>query len=277
VTVTNGCDYQHYSAGKADQALVEAGRHFNRVAVYAGNINGRLDFKLLHRLAIDNPNDLLALYGPVKDLAQADTDTWQKLITLKNVMAPGPVDPDRLRDLYSAADVGLIPYRQDSWLVENGLPLKALEMCATGLPVVSSLMKPLVGLADQLVVTTSEREFLEAFAKTSRARLSASQIAALKALSSTHDYDRKFEKILHTLDQAVTRTGPVTRLDRYVEVLGNDWVEAEIRYSQWLAMPASERAAGRLMGSLAFLLPTRLRRRLGAGRLRRAMRQWLGS
>ncbi|HXJ47931.1 MAG TPA: glycosyltransferase [Candidatus Acidoferrum sp.] len=277
VTVGNGCDFVHYSAGKPDEALVQAGRSFARVAVYAGNINGRVDFDLLHRVAAGNPQDLFAVYGPVKDLRPSEIALWQKVVNLKNVIAPGAVDPDRLPNLYAAADVGLIPYRQDPWLVENGLPLKALEMCATGLPVVSSRMKPLSGLAESLVVTSSTSDFLSAYSRTSRASLSPSQSAQLKAVSAANDYDTKFETILDALDQRVTRSTPVTRVDKLIEVLGPEWVQAEIRYSRWLAMPSAARGAGRLVGSLALLLPAGMRRRLATGRLRAAMRQLLGS
>jgi hypothetical protein len=273
VTVTNGCDYAEYSAGKPDGTLASTGAPFNRVAVYAGNINARVDFELLLRLATTNPQDLFGLYGPVKDLPKSDVEVWEKVVGLKNVVAPGPVDPGRLPDLYAAADIGIIPYRQDPWLVENGLPLKALEMCATGLPVVSSLMKPLVGLAESVVVTSSANEFIAAYASTSRARLSASQSAELRSVSSANDYDLKFEAILDALDQRVTRSTPVTRVD----ALGPDYAENEIRYARWLAMPAAAKGAGRLVGSLGLLLPVGLRRRLATGRLRAAVRQLLGS
>jgi glycosyltransferase involved in cell wall biosynthesis len=277
VTVSNGCDYLHYAAGQPDEEVSAAGGSFERIVVYAGNINGRLDFELLHRLATEYPRDLFAFYGPVKELSRSEMRAWQRVAAFPNVIAQGAVDPDRLRDLYAAADVGIIPYRHDPWLVENGLPLKALEMGATGLPVVSTLMKPLVGLAGSLVVTSSANEFVLAVAATSRASLSESAAVELRAVSAANDYDIKFEEILTLLDERVTRTHPVTRVDRLAEVLGPEWGAAQIRYAQWLAMPGPARTAGRFVGSLAFLLPARLRRRLAAGRLRAAVRQWLGS
>jgi Glycosyl transferases group 1 len=277
VTVTNGCDFAAYAAGKPDQELAAAGRSFQRIAVYAGNINARVDFELLYRLAAANPRDLFAVYGPVKDLPRSDLEQWHRVLDLSNVLAPGGVDPDRLPDLYAAADIGLIPYRQDPWLVENGLPLKALEMCAAGLPVVSTSMEALIGMAESLVVASTASEFLAAYSRTSRSGLSAAQSAELKAVSAANDYDRKFEEILAALDARVTRLEPVTRVDRLAEVLGPEWAEAEIRYSRWLAMPAPARALGRFIGSAALLLPEGARRRLGSGRLRAAVRQLLGS
>jgi len=277
VTVTNGCDYNHYAAGRPDRGLQEAARSFERTVIYAGNINGRLDFELLHRLATEYPRDLFAFYGPVKELSRSEMQAWHRVAALPNVIAPGPVDPDRLRDLYAAADLGLIPYRHDPWLVENGLPLKALEMAATGLPAVSSEMRPLVGLAASLIVAKSGDEFMRAVGETSRSKLTEAAAAELKTVSSANDYDLKFEEILTLLDERVTRTHPVTCIDRLAEVLGPDWAAAQIRYARWLAMPGPARTAGRLAGSLALLLPARLRRRLAAGRLRAAVQQWLGS
>jgi len=277
VTVTNGCDYKHYSSGKPDTELVAAGRAYRRIAIYGGNVNGRLDFELMKRLATTNPETLFAYYGPVKELTAPDTWAWGAVKGLKNVIAPGSVDPDRLRDLYMASDVGFIPYRQDPWLVENGLPLKALEMCATGLPVVSTLMKPLLGMTEGLVVTSNDDDFMAAFAASSRVRMAESVAANMKAVSSANDYDHKFDDVLAALDSRVSRSQPVTRIDRLSEVLGQDWIDAEIRYARWLAMPASMRSLGRVAGSLAMLLPTGVRRRLGASRLRAAVRQLLGS
>lgn len=277
VTVTNGCDYKHYSAGKPDGELAGLGKRYERIAIYAGNINGRLDFDLVRAVIRSQPLVLFAFYGPVKDLGAGDAAAWRRIAALSNVTAPGPVDPDRLRDLYAAADVGLIPYRHDPWLVENGLPLKALEMCATGLPVVSTLMRPLQGLARGLVVTSSSADFVHAFVGTSRASLSAEDAAQLKAVSKANDYDAKFDQIVAAADERITRTEAVTRTDRLPEVLGAEWTDAQIRYAKWLAMPPAARATGRMMGSVAMLFPARLRRRLGSGRLRAAVRQWLGS
>ena len=66
------------------------------------------------------------------------------LLRRSNVRILGRLPPEDLPALYWGCDVGILPYRTDMpMLVENGFPLKALEMAAAGLPVVSSLMKPL--------------------------------------------------------------------------------------------------------------------------------------
>src|SRR5713226_4840683 len=236
LTVTNGCDYRFYSAGKPDQALAAKRGSYSRIAVYAGNINSRLDFDLVHRLASQCPDVLFALFGPRSSLTETDAKAWKEILKLTNVFAPGPVDPDRLPDLYAGADVGLIPYRQDPWLIENALPLKALEMGATGLPVVSSLMKPLAGLAAGVVVTSSADEFAAAFERTSRANLSADELRELDAVSAANDYDHKFKQIIEALDSRVVSARPTTRVDEFLEVLGPQWFDAEAQLYRSLAV-----------------------------------------
>jgi len=277
VTVTNGCDYAHYSGGRPDERLVEEGRAFERIAVYAGNINPRLDFELLQRLAEANPKVLFALYGPVKNLDPAESDAWRRFVAMSNVIAPGPVDPDRIRDLYAAGDVGIIPYHDYPWLVENGLPLKALEMGATGLPVVSTSMKALIGMARAIAVTTGADEFLSAFAATSRASLGGAATSELRAVSIANDYDRKFGQVLENLSNRIATAQPATRVDRMIPVIGDEYVADELRFARWLAMPLGLRVGGWFIGEFARLFPTNVRLWLGRTRLRQRLRELLGS
>jgi len=272
VTVANGCDFKQYSAGTPDLELQSNGRSYNRIAVYAGNINARIDFGLLQQLVLAHPDVLFAFYGPRGTLTEPDGRAWQQLVGANNVFVPGVVDPDRLPDIYAAADVGIIPYRQDAYLVENGLPLKALEMCATGLPVVSTLMKPLAGLAAGLVVTTSASQFLEAFSKTSRTSVSASDAAELIAVSAANDYDRKFEEVIGALTPHLTESECTTRVDLLTDSFRSDWTASEVRFSRWLTLSLPARS----LIFLYSLVPTPLRRRLRSMRIRLAVKQRFG-
>jgi hypothetical protein len=272
VTVANGCDYPLYSAGKSDAALAASGRAYRRIAIYAGNVNDRLDLALMHRLATAHPDVLFAIYGPVASMTERDASAWHELMKVSNVLAPGPVDPDRIPDLYAAADVGIIPYRQDTLIVENGLPLKALEMCASGLPVVSSLMKPLVGIASGLVVTSSAEEFIAAFAGTSRATLSPTQIAELSAVSSANDYDEKFQQVVAALDRSVREYSPATRVDRWIDCVASEWFAAEVRFSRWTNKSIPARIAGWLIIALATLVPAGLKRKFSSNQVRERLR-----
>lgn len=192
--VTNGCDFAMYSASEPDPGLV-ATAGGRRTVVYAGNVNSRLDFRLLATAAGAYPADLFAFFGPVRGLGREDSRIWKELLRMSNVRHFGAVEPGRLPGIYAAADVGLLPYKATPSLVENGFPLKALEMAATGLPVVSTLLKPLRGLAGGIAVTSGDAEFVARIAM-SRAALLAKDWTELVELARRNDYDVKFEAVV---------------------------------------------------------------------------------
>jgi hypothetical protein len=150
-------------------------------------------------------------------------------------------------------------------------------MSATGLPVVSSLMKPLLGMATGLVVTSTESEYVAAFASTSRATLSPLQAAELAAVSAANDYDEKFRHAVEALDERAREPQPTTRVDRLIAALGPSWSTDQVRFSRWLAMPLFERILGWLITTAARLIPSPLKRRLVSRRLRAAARELRGS
>jgi hypothetical protein len=79
--------------------------------------------------------------------------------------------------------------------MENGFPLKTLEMAATGLPVVSTMLKPLLGLARGIAVTSDHAEFIDGVAA-SRAGLSRQDRTELIEVARRNDYDVKFDSVL---------------------------------------------------------------------------------
>jgi hypothetical protein len=260
MVVTNGCDTRAYSPdGPADEELLAAGSSFDRTAVYAGNINGRLDFRLLAQAAAAHPTTLLATFGPVSSLDDEDRGTWDGLLRLPNVRHFGPVDPDRLPDLYRASDLGLISYKRTPALVHNGFPLKALEMCATGLPVVSSLMQPLAGLATALVVADDDATFLATFAKLRRSSVTPRERDELAALTARNDYDVKFAEIVGAIT-ALPVGEPQTQLDPLISRMGREsWKMALAPRGISLAARWFAAVAGPLYSAVGNLLPARVR------------------
>lgn len=245
--ITNGCDYETYSRWSPHPTLVlERRRGWDRIAVYAGNINNRLDFGILTSSARAYRQTLFALFGPVHGLSVDDLADWRRLLKEPNVRYFGLVTADELPDLYGAADIGMIPYKRTPLLVENGFPLKALEMCATGLPVVATLMKPIQGLCDALLVATDHDEFLAALGALARQSLSEAQQAGMRRVCRDHDYDRNFEVMIEALDKRLARTRPlgsrrlddvIARVQRvYAEHGANAW-RSRARTSRWLLSP----------------------------------------
>lgn len=213
--VTNGCDITCYSPiGSASDQIAALRGGSTRVAVFAGNINARVDFDLVERAAVSNPPTLMIFAGPVGRLDERDTATWQRVLDMPNVHHLGRMTPGELAALYRSADLGFIPYRRESWIVRNGFPLKTLEMAGTGLPVVASHMQPIVGLATAIAVAEDDRGFLDSFASMSRAALTDDERVELLEVAAANDYDRKFEEVVERVAGSIPSDGAVhTRVD----------------------------------------------------------------
>ena len=215
--VSNGCDYKEYSRFVPNERLLDTRRAAQRIVIYAGNINSRLDYALIQRCVTELRHALFAFYGPVVGLSGDDARRWAAITQEPNVRYFGPADPDMLPGLYSAADVGIIPYKQTRMLVENGFPLKALEMCTTGLPVVSTHMKPIEGLMDGLVVARDHDSFVASLARTSRCSLTGPQLDEMRTVCRHQDYDAKFRTVLDLMGTRLGRQRePDTRWDAVV-------------------------------------------------------------
>jgi glycosyltransferase involved in cell wall biosynthesis len=160
------------------------------------------------------PRTLFAFYGPVVGLSGRDARQWAALCRQLNVRHFGAVDPDALPGLYAAADVGLVPYKGHPWIVESGFPLKVLEMCATGLPVVTTRMKPIEKLAGPVSVCADVATFTRAAAQRSRAALSPAEREEMRKVCGSNDYDLKFEQIVSLVAELAEFAKPTTRIEQ---------------------------------------------------------------
>ena len=273
--VTNGCDFGAYAAARRDEELAQLAEGFGRTAIFAGNINGRLDFELLLRAARDEPRTLFALAGPVSGLDPADEPRWKELRQLPNVRHLGPVHPEGLPDLYLTADVGLVPYKQERWLVENGFPLKVLEMATTGLPVVATRLEPIKGLAAAIRVTHDNDEFITALHATDRRTLPADELDELQRVCRANDYDAKFDQVCGILNDADLHHATArTRIDVAIANNVDGW-RRNLRATASHAMGPWETLArhifGRIYSTVGNALPMSVRLKL-PGRIRRLVR-----
>ncbi len=211
IVATNGCDFSTYGRETPkNPRLAKERANFRRVAVFAGNINDRLNFELLSNCVRANRDTLWLFIGRVT----VPPSSGRKLSALKkeqNVQFWDPLEPELLPGVYRGSDFGIIPYTAARYIVDNGFPLKALEMAATGLPVISTYMAPLASLSPPLAIARSDDDFLQACALATR---HPKQEAALKRLAAQNDYDARFAVILEKMS-SVQRT----HLSRLSEVL----------------------------------------------------------
>ncbi|MDP4289133.1 MAG: glycosyltransferase [Bacteroidota bacterium] len=217
---TNGCDFSAYNESEGlDAEIVTLHQNFRRLGVFGGNINDRLDFDLMARAVKTNTETFFLFVGDARMSAEGRAK-FSLLCRNPNVGAIGKVSPDRLPAIYRAADFGFIPYIRSRLIVENGFPLKALEMAATGLPVVSTFMKPLAPFSPPLAVAQSDSDFLSGI---SQARRHPEHEKALRAIAFENNYDIRFSEILEKMAHSEPHTG--SRID----VLAATYPHAELK------------------------------------------------
>ena len=217
LTQSNGCDFNFYALQDKKTQSMGLKRLGARVAIFAGNINSRLDFELLEALYKALPDTQLVFFGPVIIAERKDKQSWARLCRASNFHYLGIATPEQLKCLYAEADVGLIPYRASPVITESGFPLKALEMAATGLPVVTTYMKPLQQLAHAIIVTQNRTSFVAAVRSTDRDKLSDKLLSELTSVAASFSYDKKFHSILLSI--------------------GNDWDVRKLTYTRQESQP----------------------------------------
>jgi glycosyltransferase involved in cell wall biosynthesis len=124
------------------------------ILLYAGRVDGRLDFGELRRLAESRVGTVVTV-GPW--LTSAD----RQLAEHPRVAALEPVAPGVLPAYLRAADCLLLPYVADEW-ARYGLPAKLNEYLAAGPPIAASGYASLRDLDGQLLQFAAEGDLVAA-------------------------------------------------------------------------------------------------------------------
>ncbi|MDR6806151.1 glycosyltransferase involved in cell wall biosynthesis [Dyadobacter sp. BE34] len=106
------------------------------VVGYLGAIERQLDYDLLQKVILSNPDKSFAFVGPVSREFVPD---W--FFTAENVHFSGPVDHEDMPAVIKGFDVALIPFKKDE---ENSsiFPLNLFEYLGAGKPVVATDFNP---------------------------------------------------------------------------------------------------------------------------------------
>lgn len=195
MTVTNGCDFAFYSNAQPDVEVINAAVGYERIGIFAGNIGAYFNLPLMLKAARRCPTTLFCLFGR-ESFAEEAQAGLRELRACPNIKFFGEVPPERIPALYAAAHFGFIPYVDLENLRRSGFALKLLEMAAGGLPVVSTEMNPMRGLAASIHVTSGDEEFLEFVSRIDKRSLTTAESQELIAVARANDYDLKFEQIV---------------------------------------------------------------------------------
>jgi glycosyltransferase involved in cell wall biosynthesis len=184
--------------GDADPAVAALPRP--RLVFTGAVVATKLDLPFLAALAAARPDWSLVLVGPV-GAGDPATDV-SALAAAPNIHLLGPRRHDDLPAVLRGADAGLIPYAIND-LTRSVFPMKVYEYLSAGLPVVSTPLPALAGVAEITVAADAveaERALEQLLAAdvpdVRRARSDAAQ---------AHSWEERLQEIARALDQAPRR------------------------------------------------------------------------
>jgi glycosyltransferase involved in cell wall biosynthesis len=126
-----------------------------------GNLNDRVSWELVERLAREHPEWVLAIVGPVYNAGDGTRAAVRRLESFANVRFLGAVDQAEIPSTIAAFDVCLIPYRINE-AVERINPLKLYQYLAAGKPIVSTAIPTVERFKDVVAWCRSDDEFVRA-------------------------------------------------------------------------------------------------------------------
>jgi glycosyltransferase involved in cell wall biosynthesis len=198
VVVPNGCDFEFWKATNAWQH--EAPTDGEKIALYQGGVNGRLDYSLLQSVARKMQDWQFWFCGRSSHGGAG----WEMLQLEPNVRHFGELDSNGIARLARKAKVGLIPFKQDG-LMRRSLPLKAYEYLACGLPVVTIPIDALDGKPELFHFASTAETFSEGIAAVGETRSDPEALDKRLVGAERACYSRRFIDVVNVLDQTASR------------------------------------------------------------------------
>ncbi|NJN26106.1 MAG: glycosyltransferase family 1 protein [Cyclobacteriaceae bacterium] len=129
----------------------------NRIIGYVGNLDFRLDYRLIKNIALNHPEKILLLVGPVN----TDEINIMGIDVLENVLMTGSKKYSELPVYIKYMDCTIIPFKCNE-LTKSIYPLKINEYLACGKPVVSTpFSEDIQGFASIIYLSENDRNFIE--------------------------------------------------------------------------------------------------------------------
>jgi glycosyltransferase involved in cell wall biosynthesis len=192
----NGCDAPFFF--DIAQGMTQPPRE--KIALFQGGINSRLDYKLLFELAARLKDWNFWFVGN----AESGLPGWSKLLRCENVSYLGPMDPEAVARKMCEATVGIIPFVQDG-IIWNSLPLKAYEYVACGLPVVSVPIQALMEDRPLFSFEISAEGFARAIQAAAATRNEPQALALRREAALRNSYEDRFAGVLAQIRKVIAR------------------------------------------------------------------------
>lgn len=189
-----GCDVNLFT-GKRDGSLSRLIPKGRKMAILAGHIDYRIDFKLLEFLIMDNPSVIFMILGPVDGDC---LNKFNRLFRFKNFKYAGIKRKSDLPSYFRAARVGIIPYLTKYDFVKYSNPMKAYEYMSAGTPVISTDIPPLRNLPGDMVFCSNDPKKLSAKLK-KLALPDKKNFKGFAAVAKKYDWEHKVGTITNKI------------------------------------------------------------------------------
>jgi len=126
---------------------------------FIGHIDFRIDYELVKKIALDNPDKTMVFVGPIESVVEHIKD---ELDNMKNVLFVGPRPITDIPNYHQYFDCAIIPFFKTK-LTRSVYPLKINEYLAAGLPVIATNFSADIKSFDQVAYIEDTHEgFLQA-------------------------------------------------------------------------------------------------------------------
>jgi glycosyltransferase involved in cell wall biosynthesis len=156
---------------------------------FVGAVQGnKVDFPLLVAVVRALPDVTVCLAGPTATGGGAPVPS--ELSSMPNVALPGVVARESLAALLATFEVGIIPYRINSY-TDFIYPMKVFEYLAAGLPVVSTPLPSLVGEVEHVTFAADPTSFVCAIRDAIHASRAEGGDALRRSYAARHSWDER--------------------------------------------------------------------------------------
>lgn len=165
---------------------------------FYGNLSPWIDFELIKGMAKEKPAWNFVLIGPV----YADISD---LAALPNVHMPGRVEHDLLPACCKGFDAAIIPYDMQHPRMKSVNPVKARELLAAGVPLVSSDIPEMQAVGPGVIVVQEEKagmtEKVSHWISALEKQLARNDRHAISAAMAAHDWSLRIKQMQEIIGQ----------------------------------------------------------------------------
>jgi len=171
---------------------------------FIGNIDHRLDFKLISQLIIKNSQWSFIFIGPIyRNPIQAKVINLDKklkmLRQLKNVFFLKKIAKRKVPAFIDNLDLGFIPYDLSQEFCRYSYPMKIFEFFARGKPVISTPIESLIPLEPYVKIAKDAKEFEKEIKSILKNSWPKEYIKKQKELAQANSWENKIKKMSQIL------------------------------------------------------------------------------